>query len=651
MKTSIKFKFLVPTVLLILLAMGASSLISYFQSKNALNALIIDQITKQADSISIMMESWITERKINVKNWTKEKEFPNAVDTGWVDGFSRKKSSEKLTIFKKDYNSFESINLADNTGMVTSSSDPDLIDKLKVDKQLFFQNAMKGKMVTSHIFKSDKTGLPIFAIAAPILLAEDITGVIFALIDFTVFSNKFISPVKIGQKGFSFVLDHKGVAIVYPDKKQVFKLDMSKNDAWASIKDKKQGLLSTKLNNNKSVVAFKQLNEPKLYINAAADSGEIFSPVALLAKVSAATVVISIIIAVLVILFIANSIVKPLTEVVNNLKDAAQGDGDLTTRIEVTSKDEIGDLADSFNIFIGKIQNIIKEVAQNSNDLNSSAENLAGISIKMNKASDQTSQISKNVANSSEDMKDNISSVAKVLDDTSNNINTVAAASDQMSATINEIASNTGNASQITQNAVASANEVTEQMNELENAASEINNVISTISDISAQVNLLALNATIEAARAGESGKGFAVVANEIKDLAKQTADATEEIRSKIEGIQTSTTNSISGIKNITDTVNETNEIVVTIASAIEEQSSATKEIAGNISQVSSGVSEVNSSMSQTSEVAISIAAEIEDVKVSATELSGNSDQVNTKAKELSALASKLDTLVNQFKV
>lgn len=651
MKTSIKFKFLIPTILLIFIAMGASSLISYFQSKNALNSLIIDQITKQADSISIMMESWITERKINVKNWTKEKEFPNSVDTGWVDGFSRKKSSEKLTTFKKDYNSFESISLADNTGMVTCSSNPDLIDKHKVDKQMFFQKALKGQMVTSQIFKSEKTGGPVFAISAPILLAEEITGVIFAIIDFTAFSDKFITPVKIGQKGFLFVLDHQGVAIVYPDKKQVFKLNLSKLDIWMSIKDKKSGLVNTRLNNNQSVMAFKQLKEPSVYINAAADSGEIFSPVAILAQVSAATVVISIIIAALIILFIANSILKPLKEVVTNLKDAAQGDGDLTTRIEVTSNDEIGNLADSFNVFIEKIQNIIKDVAQNSSDLTSSAENLAGIAIEMNNSSDHTSQISTNVAGSSEDMKDNMSLVAQVLDTTSNNINTVAAAADQMSATINEIASNTGNASQITQNAVTRAKEVTGQMNELGSSASDINHVIGTISDISAQVNLLALNATIEAARAGESGKGFAVVANEIKDLAKQTADATDEIRSKIEGIQTSTTNTISGIKSITDTVNETNDIVLTITSAIEEQSAATKEIAGNIANVSSGVSEVNASMSKASQVATDIASEIEEVKNSTQELSGNSDQVNAKAEELSELASKLDGLVNQFKV
>ncbi len=651
MKTSIKFKFLIPTVLLLFFAMGASSVISYYQSKNALNALIIDQITHQAESISIMLDSWVMERRINVKNWTKETEFPNAVDTGWVDGFSRKKSSEKLDIFKKDYNSFESICLADKEGLVTASSDPELIDKQKVDNRPFFQAAMKGEMVTSEIFKSERSGAPVFAIAAPILLGEEITGVIFALIDFAVFTDQFITPVKIGKNGFAFSLDREGVAIAFPDKKQIFSLNWAKIEEWVSIKDKKDGLINTKLNNSKSVMSFKKLNEPPIYICAAADSGEIFSPVSLIAKVNAATAVISIIIAVLIILFIADSILKPLKEVVTNLKDAAEGNGDLTTRIAVTSKDEIGELATSFNTFIGKIQSIIKDVAKNSRDLTSSAENLTGISIEMNKASSHTSSISTGVAQAGEEMKNNIGSVAKVLDETSGNINTVASAADEMSATINEIASNASNAGRITKNAVTRAEEVTHQMNDLEKSASQINHVISTISDISEQVNLLALNATIEAARAGESGKGFAVVANEIKDLARQTAIATDEIRSKIEGIQTSTMDAIAGIKTITETVNETNDIVTTIASAIEEQSSATKEIAGNISSVSSGVSEVNSSMSHVSAVATHIASQIGEVKISAAGLSKSSDQVNTKAEELSFLSSKLDVLVNQFKV
>jgi methyl-accepting chemotaxis protein len=398
-------------------------------------------------------------------------------------------------------------------------------------------------------------------------------------------------------------------------------------------------------------MAFKKVNEPYIYINAAADYNDIFSPVSMLAKISILTAVIALVIAAFIILFITGSISKPLNQVVKSLKDAAQGDGDLTTRIQVNSSDETGELAESFNIFIGKIQGIITDLAGNSKELTLSAENLADISTEMTDSSADTSRLTAEVADSSAKVKDSIASVAQILDATSENINTVAVAADQMSSTINEIASNTANANQISQAAVNRAIEVTDQMDELGNWASEITHVTGVIADISEQVNLLALNATIEAARAGEAGKGFAVVASEIKDLAMQTAAATDEIRSKIQGIQSATDTTIAGIKNITDTVNETNEIVTTIASAIEEQSSATQEIAGNISQVSDGVNEVNSAMSQAAGGTVHIAEQIEQVKSSTDQLSANSTRVNKKAEELSSLAGSLDSLVTQFKV
>ncbi len=649
MKTSIKTKFLIPTVLLIIIAMGVSSTISYFQSKNALDTLTAGQIIRQADSISIMMTSWIDERKINVKNWTKEVEFPNAVDTSWVDGFSRRKSSEKLTVFKQDYNSFESINLADKNGMVTASSDESLIDTEKVDTRDFFKAAMKGEFVTSEIYKSIRSKKPVFAIAAPIMLSEEITGVIYAVIDFSVFSDIFITPVKIGEKGFSFAMDNNGLAISYPDKKQIFQLDFSKTGLLKSMGEKTQGIVYGKLEENPYIIAFKKMPSLKVILAAAADRQEISTPVTNLAKVSGLTALISVIIAVFIILFITGSITKPLNEVVNRLKDAAEGEGDLTTRINAKSKDEIGELASSFNIFISKIQGIIKDVAGNSKNLSVSAENLAEISIHMSENSEKMNLKSSNVTTSSNDMKKNIASVAEVLDDTAMNLSTVAAAADQMSATINEISQNTGNANQVTQNAVSEAEDITAQVNELGVSASEINHVINTISDISKQVNLLALNATIEAARAGESGKGFAVVANEIKELAAQTAEATDAIKLQVESIQTATGNTVSKIKTINGIITQINDIVTTIASAVEEQSASTKEIAGNIAQVSSGLDDISTSMSHSSQSVEEITSEISEVSESAGGLFENSNTVQKKAGELSGLAIELDKLVNQF--
>ncbi len=171
------------------------------------------------------------------------------------------------------------------------------------------------------------------------------------------------------------------------------------------------------------------------------------------------------------------------------------------------------------------------------------------------------------------------------------------------------------------------------------------------ITEISEQTNLLALNATIEAARAGEAGKGFAVVANEIKELAKLTAESTAEIKSKIDGIQSSAEGTVNQILQISKVINDVSDIVSTIATAVEEQSVTTKEIANNVVQVSEGVQEVTENVAQTSQVSVEVAKDIAEVNQAAHEMADNSSQVNDSSEELSGLAEQLLEAVGKFKV
>src|ERR1035438_8996897 len=171
-----------------------------------------------------------------------------------------------------------------------------------------------------------------------------------------------------------------------------------------------------------------------------------------------------------------------------------------------------------------------------------------------------------------------------------------------MTSTISEIAGNSEKARRITGDATQQAARITEQMNLLGQAAREIGKVTETITEISSQTNLLALNATIEAARAGAAGKGFAAVANEIKELAQQTAAATEDIKGRIAGVQSSAAGGISEIEKVSQVIHEVSDIVTSIAAAIEEQSTATKDIARNIAEASAGVQNANKRVSETSQ-------------------------------------------------
>ena len=360
-------------------------------------------------------------------------------------------------------------------------------------------------------------------------------------------------------------------------------------------------------------------------------------------------------IGVIVILFvgylISSSITKRISYIVIRLKDIAQGEGDLTSRLEVTNKDEIGELAKWFNLFIEKLQTMIQQIAKNADDLDTSSSELSGISTHLSDGAEQMSTQTRNVSSRTDEMSSTMSGVATAMEETATNVSMVATAAEQMTATINEISHNSEEARTITNRAVDQAQDTSNKVTELGNAAQEIDKVTETITDISEQTNLLALNATIEAARAGEAGKGFAVVANEIKELARQTAEATKEIKRRIDGIKNSTEGTVEEIEQILKVINEVNEIVSTIASAVEEQSATTKDIAQNISQASSGITDVNQNVATSNQVTSEIDSEIIEVTQATGEISNSSSQVNLSAQELSNLASQLKEMVGKFKV
>ncbi|MEE4240265.1 MAG: methyl-accepting chemotaxis protein [Desulfopila sp.] len=422
------------------------------------------------------------------------------------------------------------------------------------------------------------------------------------------------------------------------------------NEALRGITGEK---LITDYNNNPVISAFTplQFEGLKWALLAEIDEAEAFAAVKTLQWTALVVSLICLAGIVGMALFLARSIVKPISSVVANLTDLSQGEGDLTTRLPVVSDDEIGVLATRFNEFMDKLHAMITDITSGVGTLSSSSTELTAISQQMSANAEQTSGKSNTVATAAEEMSANMSSVSAAMEESNTNFSMVASATEEMTATISEIAENAENARAISEQAVKKTHGAREEMSTLGEAAQAIGKVTETITEISEQTNLLALNATIEAARAGEAGKGFAVVANEIKELAKQTAEATLDIKNQIDGVQGSTGSAVRCIEEIGEVISNVNEIVATIATAVEEQSVSTREIADNISQVSSGASEINENVAQSTQVVNQITAEISEVNQASVEMTGNSAQVNKSAEELSQLAEKLREMVGRFKI
>ncbi len=350
-------------------------------------------------------------------------------------------------------------------------------------------------------------------------------------------------------------------------------------------------------------------------------------------------------------MLLSGFIIRPLNKTIEILKDIAQGEGDLTIRLDDSAKNEMGQLGKWFNVFVAKLQGIISDISGSSVELDKSSSSLLTISEKMSLGADSMSDRSDSVALAAEEMNSNMSSVAAAVEQSATNINMVSAAAEEMTATINEIAQNTEKTHSTSNKAVERTTKASENIQNLSASALVIGKVVETITDISEQTNLLALNATIEAARAGEAGKGFEVVAGEIKNLAQLTAQATHEIKEKIENIQDSTKDTVAEVQEIAAAINSVNEMVDTVAAAVEEQSATTHEIAANVSQAAIGIQEVTENVSHSSTVADEIAKDIAEVNQSSTQMSDSSSEVNTSAGDLSQLAEDLKKTVDQFKV
>ncbi len=348
-------------------------------------------------------------------------------------------------------------------------------------------------------------------------------------------------------------------------------------------------------------------------------------------------------------LLLQANLIKPLNVCSEFIKTIAGGI--LTERMKLKNRDEFSTIVSALNSMADNLCTIIKEISEKASVLSGSSLMLNDVSSSLAREADQTLSLSNSVATAAEEMSTNMTSVAAATEETSTSVERISLSGEELKSAITEIAEKSERARLITNTGVAQSQTASSKIYALEQSVQEINKITETITDISDQINLLALNATIEAARAGEAGKGFAVVANEVKSLSRQTADATQDIRKKIEGIQTSTRMSMDEIKEVSRIIEEISQIVYTVASAVEEQSATTNEIATAISQGAQGIQEVSRHVSESSVVANEIARDIGIVHKSTGILAQNSNNLKEKAEELKEIGSNLTVVVQKFKI
>jgi len=378
-------------------------------------------------------------------------------------------------------------------------------------------------------------------------------------------------------------------------------------------------------------------------------------------------------------LIIARSITHPIRQVIDMLKDIAEGQGDLTKRLDDTGKDEMADLSRWFNRFVENIRSIMARINETTQVLAGSSEELSAVSGELlggsgdltNRATavaSTTEEMSTNIntmASAVEEMSVNAGSVAAAAEQMSQNMNAVSSAVEEMSVSINDIAKNAQEARGVSEQSKNMSVNATGTMGKLGDAAKEIGKVTHVIKRIAEQTNLLALNATIEAASAGEAGKGFAVVANEIKELANQSAQAAEDIASRIEGMQDNATDAVKVIDDVSGIIAKIGDAVTVITQSVDQQTSASNEIsanvvqasngarniAGSIAEVAKGAGDVSKNSGEAAKGARDVASSIAGVSKTASDFNGGAEQINSSSEELARMAGELKGIVGKFKI
>ncbi|MEZ6086782.1 MAG: methyl-accepting chemotaxis protein [Pirellulaceae bacterium] len=346
--------------------------------------------------------------------------------------------------------------------------------------------------------------------------------------------------------------------------------------------------------------------------------------------------------------YLARRLTQPIEHASAALVSMASGD--LTRRMPTGSGDEFDAMAQAFNRFADNICGIIRELAANADTLNGSSTELSSVSYELANGAQQATGQSSTVAAAAEEMSVNMSNIARSTEEVSANVRNAASSVEQMNTSIGEVAENAERAALVAGDAANLVRVSNQKVEDLGGAADEIGKVIEVIQDIAEQTNLLALNATIEAARAGEAGKGFAVVATEVKELAKQTAAATDDIRRRIEGIQSSTGDAVKAIREISDVISNVNEVSRTIAAAVEEQRITTKQISDNVRQTSIAAETVAKGVSESAIASEEITQNISRVDQVLQSTAAGAAQSRSAGDSFSQLSKQMKTLVSKFR-
>ncbi|MCF8028983.1 MAG: methyl-accepting chemotaxis protein [Desulfobacteraceae bacterium] len=575
MNLSLKNKILIPILLLIIIGMGVSTTVSYFQSRGALEKELHQQVNQISESTVDFLTAWIHDRKVDIRNWSGQNVYKKALQLngrGMMGKAARKSAADEMRNLKESYEYYGYIFLADADGNViagstakneNSGSDSgeisrDRMEKTNISDRAYFRKSISGNAAVSKVIQSRATGDPVFVVSAPVNRNGKVQGVLLATVRLVAFSDRFIDPIEIGEEGYVYAYNPEGTVLAHPDKDNILELKITDFPFGKQMMDRGEGLLTYTFDGLKKVVSFRKEPATGWGIAAGASHDELMAPVRHLGYVNLGLAGGVIAVALAVVFFVTGSISRALQTIVGRLTQNSE------------------------------------QVASASSQVSSSSQSLA------EGASEQASSLEQTSASLEE-----ISSQTKMNKENSHSMDNIMKNEARPGFVLME----------------EKMSVMDQNLKENIKLSEESAKIIKTIDDIAFQTNLLALNAAVEAARAGEAGKGFAVVAEEVRNLAGRSAEAAKNTQDLIENSRNKIHETSSVYKEIYGALENNRQVIDKLMAMTDEVASASGEQSDGLQQLNTGVSEMDKVVQQNASNSEQTAAAAEELTAQAGEL------------------------------
>ena len=516
--------------LLIVLGMGISTAVSYFKAKKALEDAIVSQIEQLKHATIKVTDKWIKDQELNVSNWSRQKMYAAAMKDSFIGKAARKSANADLAKAKVDYRYYEDICVANEAGVLVSASSEKILTKINVKDRAYFKASMEGNGYISKVTKSRATGNPVFFVSAPIKEKDKVTGVLFGVVDLKSFAQEFVDPIKVGETGYAYVYDKEGLVICHPDKSNILTLNMNQFDFGKEMLAQGSGHIYYEYKGVQKLVAYGIIPRMGWTLGVSAATSELLAPVRSLGYWNLGVSLGVLLLAAFVILLLVQSIVKPISRIVNGLQEGSE------------------------------------QVASGADQVSASSQSLA----------------------------EGASEQAAAIEETSSSMEEMSSMTKQNADNARQADSLMKNVSDFGKQANDSMEHLTASMADISKASEETSKIIKTIDEIAFQTNLLALNAAVEAARAGEAGAGFAVVADEVRNLAMRAAEASKSTEALIAGTVKKVNEGSGLVTQTSDAFARLNESSVKVGEIVSEIAAASDEQAQGIEQINKAVSEMD---------------------------------------------------------